>query len=327
MTQPTDGRCPRPHPNPRLAKAVATLAAGAAVLALAGCGGPVSGSENTPAAPVSPPAPANLAYVDTKATTDAADGVKKAVETVFSYDSTQAAAVAQNEQEYLTGPARAAFDQTFAQVKTTPVQTQTKVLDSGVLDLTRTSAKVLVIAGQQSSGQNGQKNSATAMMLLTAKPVGGRWQLSQIEVSPKAAAEPASGPAGTPAATRDQVLATARKAAAILLTVDAKNADALFDSYESVAADPLLTQFRETRAHTVDSMKQSGAKASLDPQSIAAVSSLSADGTKAEVLLGGIVNSQQQGGEQQRQIPARLTMVMQGATWKVSGINTVTQGS
>ncbi|SEP41380.1 hypothetical protein [Amycolatopsis saalfeldensis] len=320
MTQPTDGRCPRPHPNPRPAKAVATLAA---ALALAGCSGPANGSANTLAPP---PAPANLAYVDTAATTAAADGVKKAVETVFSYDSTQAAAVAQNEQQYLTDAARTAFDQTFAQVKTTPVQTQTKVLDSGVLDLTRSSAKVLVIAGQQSSGQNGQKNSATAIMLLTAKPVGGRWQLSQIEVSPKAAADPASGLPGTPAGTRDQVLTAAHKAAAILLTVDAKNADALFDSYESVAADPLLTQFRQTRAHTVDSMKQSGAKASLDPQSVAALSSLSADGTKAEVLLGGIVNSQQQGGEQQRQIPARLTMVKQGAAWKVSGLNTVTQG-
>jgi hypothetical protein len=74
-------------------------------------------------------------------------------------------------------------------------------------------------------------------------------------------------------------------------------------------------------------MKQSGAKASLDPLSIAAVSSLNADGTQAEVLLGGIVNSQQQGGAQQRQIPARLTMVKQGATWKVSGLNTVAQGS
>ncbi|HEY2059996.1 hypothetical protein [Amycolatopsis sp. NBC_01480] len=327
MTQPTDGRCPRPHPNPRPAKAVTALAAGAAVLALAACGGPATGSANPPAAPASPPAPANLAYVDAKATTDAADGVKKAVETVFSYDSTQAAAVVKNEQEYLAGPARAQFDETFAQVKTTPVQTQTKVLDSGVLDLTRTSAKVLVIAGQQSSGQNGQKNSATAIMLLTATPAGGHWQLSQIEVSPKAAAEPASGRPGTPAGTRDQVLAAAHKAATVLLTVDAKNADALFDSYESVAADPLLTQFRQTRAHTVDSMKQSGAKASLDPLSIAAVSSLNADGTQAEVLLGGIVNSQQQGGAQQRQIPARLTMVKQGATWKVSGLNTVAQGS
>ncbi|MGH9062214.1 MAG: hypothetical protein ACRDZY_22295, partial [Acidimicrobiales bacterium] len=88
-----------------------------------------------------------------------------------------------------------------------------------------------------------------------------------------------------------------------------------------------LSQFRETRAHTVDGMKQSGAKASLDPQSVAALSSLSADGTKAEVLLGGIVTTQQQGGEQQRQIPARLTMVKQGPAWKVSGISTVTQGS
>ncbi|WP_328606034.1 hypothetical protein OG943_39620 [Amycolatopsis sp. NBC_00345] len=324
MTQPTDGTSPRQHPNTRPAKAVATLAVGAAVLALAGCGGPVSGSANTPA---NPPAPVNLAYVDTKATTDAAAGVKKAVETVFSYDSTQAAAVAQNEQQYLTGTARTDFDKTFQQVKTTPVQTQTQVLDSGVLDLTPTSAKVLTIAGQQSTGQNGQKNSATAIMLLTATSAGGHWQLSQIEVSPKAAAEPASGLVGTPAATRDAVLAAARKAAVVLLTVDAKNADAVFDSYESVAADPLLSQFRDTRAHTVDGMKQSGAKASLDPQSVAALTSLSADGTKAEVLLGGIVNTQQQGGEQQRQIPAKLTMVKQGPAWKVSGITTVAPGS
>ncbi|MDT8909928.1 hypothetical protein [Amycolatopsis sp. PS_44_ISF1] len=293
---------------------------------LVGCGGP---SDPPPSAPVTPASPAqpNLAFVDTQATTEAAAGVKKAVETVFSYDSAQAAAVAENEQQYLTGAARGEFDQTFAQVKTSPVRTKTQVLDSGVLELSGAGAKVLVVAGQQSTGPGGQQNSATAIMLLTATRANGNWLLSQIQVSPRADAEPSGAPASPSATARDTALAAARRAAAVLLTVDAAKADSVFDAYESVATDPLLSQFRETRAHTVDGMKQSGAKASLDPESVAAVTSLSADGTRAEVLLGGLVNTQQQGGEEQRQIPARLTVVRQGTAWKVSGLDTVTPGS
>ncbi|QRP51243.1 hypothetical protein I6J71_41500 [Amycolatopsis sp. FDAARGOS 1241] len=259
--------------------------------------------------------------MDTAATTAATTGVKQAVETAFTYDSTNQDAVAKTEQEYLAGAARTQFDQTFAQVKTTPVKTKTQVLSTGVAELQPRSAKVLVVASQQSSTPDGKQNAATALLLVTAVPAGGHWQLTDLNFDPRGVLAPTGGSGA--AATRDSALAAAHQEGAILLTLDAQNADAVYDRYESVAADPLLSQFRTDRAHTVDSMKASGTKTSLDPQSVAALTSASADGKQATVLLGAIVSTQQKGGTQDRRLNVQLTLVRQGATWKVSGIESI----
>ncbi|MFI5605799.1 hypothetical protein [Amycolatopsis sp. NPDC051903] len=292
--------------------------AGLALLA-AGC----SSTVVAPPAPPNPPQPANLAFVDTPATTAATTGIKQAVETAFTYDSTDQGAVAKTEQEYLAGAARTQFDQTFAQVKTTPVKTKTQVLSTGVADLQPRSAKVLVVASQQSSTPDGKTNAATALMLVTAVPASGHWQLTDLNFDPRGALAPDAPAASGAATTRDSALAAAHQDGAILLTLDAQNADAVYDRYESVAADPLLGQFRTTRAHTVDNMKASGAKTSLDPQSVAALTSATPDGKQATVLLGAIVSTQQKGGTQDRRLNVQLTLVRQGAGWKVSGIESL----
>ncbi|MGW4484036.1 hypothetical protein ACWEOE_09375 [Amycolatopsis sp. NPDC004368] len=286
---------------------------GLALLA-AGCSSAVAGK------PV--PAP-NLAYVDARATDDAAAGVKKAMETVFSFDSTDQAAVAKNEQEYFTGNARTQFDQTFAQIKTTPVKTQTHVVESGVASLSPAGAQVLVALKQQSQAPTGKTSAALALVLVTAAPVGGHWQVSDLDLNPRGTPGPTAGPAEPrSAANRDSALAAARHAGALLLTVDAQNAEAVFDGYESVAVDPLLAQFRATRETTVASMKSSGAKASFNQQSAAALTSVSADGKTAKVLLDAVVSTQQQGGPQDRTIPVGLTLARQpDGSWKVSAID------
>ncbi|MEV0065532.1 hypothetical protein [Amycolatopsis sp. NPDC050768] len=283
----------------------------------AGCSSAVGGKAAVP------PQPANLAYVDAKATSDASAGIKKAVETVFSFDSTDTAAVAKNEQEYFTGNARTQFDQTFAQIKTTPVKTQTHVIDSGVAALSPGGATVLAAIKQQSQAPDGKTNAALAVVLVTAAPAGDHWRVSDLNLNPRGTLGPAADPgAPRPAVTRDSALAAARHAGSVLLTVDAHNADAVYDGYESVAVDPLLTQFRATRQTTVDSMKSSGAKASFNSQSAAAVSSASADGKTATVLLDAVVSTQQQGGPQDRTIPVRLTLArLPDGGWKVSAID------
>ncbi|WIX80180.1 hypothetical protein QRX50_05165 [Amycolatopsis carbonis] len=283
----------------------------------AGCSSAVGGKA------VVAPQPANLAYVDAKATSDASAGIKKAMETVFSFDSTDTAAVAKNEQEYFTGNARTQFDQTFAQIKTTPVKTQTHVIDSGVAALSPRGATVLAAIKQQSQTPDGKTNAALAVVVVTAAPAGDHWRVSDLNLNPRGTLGPTADPgAPRPAATRDSALAAARHAGSVLLTVDAQNADAVYDGYESVAVDPLLTQFRATRQTTVDSMKSSGAKASFNPQSAAAVSSTSADGKTATVLLDAVVSTQQQGGPQDRTIPVRLTLARQpDGGWKVSAID------
>ncbi|MEV4596334.1 hypothetical protein AB0K15_02915 [Amycolatopsis sp. NPDC049253] len=285
----------------------------------AGCSSAVDGKA------VVPPQPANLAYVDAKATSDASAGIKKAMETVFSFDSTDTAAVAKNEQEYFTGNARTQFDQTFAQIKTTPVKTQTHVVDSGVATLSPRGATVLAAIKQQSQTPDGKTNAALAVVLVTAAPAGDHWRVSDLNLNPRGTLGPTADPgAPRPAVTRDSALTAARHAGSVLLTVDAQNADAVYDGYESVAVDPLLTQFRATRQTTVDSMKNSGAKATFNPQSAAAVSSASADGKTATVLLDAVVSTQQQGGPQDRTIPVRLTLARQpDGGWKVSAIDPV----
>ncbi|WP_326567922.1 hypothetical protein VSH64_39905 [Amycolatopsis rhabdoformis] len=295
------------------------------VAGVAGCSSPTAGSP----APAPAAAPANLAYVDGGATSTALAGIKKAVEASFTFDSTDRAAITKNEQEYLVGGARKQFDQTLASIGTTPVKTQTQVLESGVSALGPRSAKVLAVVSQHSTAPDGKTNAATAVMLISAAPAGGRWQLTDLNFDPRGAIGTADGPGAPPAAaTRDSALAAAHRDGAVLLTLDAKNADAVYDRFESVAVDPLLTQFRADRAHTVDSMKQSGASATLNPQSVAALVSATPDGKTATVLLGAIVATQQQTGTQERRVPVRLTLARQpNGDWKVSGIDAVAPAS
>ncbi|HWD01123.1 MAG TPA: hypothetical protein VG674_01485 [Amycolatopsis sp.] len=294
--------------------AVAALA-----LLAAGCTSTIAGT----AGPSSQPA--NLAYVDPNATRAATDGVTKALETVFSFDSTDQASVTKNEQEYFTGAAREQFDKTMSQIKGTSVTTQTHVVDSGVATLSPHGATVLAAVKQQSRAADGQTSAALAIVLVTAAPAGNHWQVSNLDLNPRGTLAAADAPGSSrAAATRDSALAAAHTAGAKLLTVDAQNPDAVYDGYESVATDPLLSQFRATRQLTVDGMKSSGAKASLKPDSAAVVTSAAPDGKTATVLLDAIVTTRQQGGPQDKTIPVRLTLARQAdGSWKVSGIESL----
>ena len=295
----------------------------AVALLAVGC----SSTATPPPAPSSsaPKPAANLAYVDAKATSDAVAGVKQAVEAAFSYDSTKPDQVAKNEQQYLTGAARTQFDKTFAEVRSTPVTTTTQVIETGLADLTETSAKVLVTAEQHSKRPDGTANQAGALMLLTAAKTDGRWQLSDLSFDPRGALVAPSGTALGLAAVRDTAVDAATRDGALLMTVDPANADAGYDGWEKVTAEPLLTQFRNERSQTIAHLKQAATKATCAPDSPAALTSLSADGKQATALLAARVSTT--GGQQQpseRQLPIHLDLVWQGTEWKVSGIKSVT---
>ncbi|GAA3553173.1 hypothetical protein GCM10022222_41140 [Amycolatopsis ultiminotia] len=298
-------------------RAVVVAAAG---LLVAGCGsGNIGGQAGAPKA-------SNLAFVDTTATKAAMDGVGQAAEKAFSYDSTKPDEVAKTEQEYLAGAARTKFDQAFAQVRTSPVTTKTQVLESGAAELRPGQAKVLAVVSQHSTTPDGKQNSATAVMLFTAAQQNGHWVLHDVDFDPHGPLTQADAPGLGKATTRDQVVAAAQRDGQVLLTLDAKNADAVYDRYQTVAAEPLLTQYRTSRDETLSHMRESGAKATVDPQSVAAATEMSPDGTKATALLGAIVSSQAPGpnGNQQRRLPIKLDLVRQGTNWKVSAIQIVT---
>ncbi|MBB4686628.1 hypothetical protein [Amycolatopsis jiangsuensis] len=294
------------------------VAAAAAVLVTAGCGSGDIGEQNAA------PKATNLAFVDAGATTTAVNGVKQAVEKAFSYDSAKPDEVAKTEQEYLTGGARSQFDETFAQVRSSPVTTKTQVLDTGLAELHPGQAKVLAVVAQNSTTPDGKQNSATALMLLTAVPGKGHWVLEDLDLDPRGPLVQPEGPGLGKATTRDQVVAAAQRDAQILLTVDAKNADAVYDRYETVAAEPLLTQFRTSRDETLSHIRASGSKTTVNPLSVAAATEVSPDGTKASALLGALVSSEGSGsGGQERRLPVKLDLVRQGTDWKVSAMQVV----
>ncbi|WP_245633707.1 hypothetical protein [Amycolatopsis jejuensis] len=295
----------------------------AAALVTVGCSSSVSGQP----APQPQPVPANLAYVDTRATGDAVAGVKKAVETAFSYDSAKPDEVTRNEQEYLTGAARAQFDKTFAEVRTTPVTTQTQVLETALAELRPDRAQVLVVAAQHSSRPDGATNQATAVMLLTAVPAKGHWQLQDMNFDPRGQLVSPDGSSLGPASARDTAVAAAHRDGGVLLTVDPQNADAGYDGWEKVAAEPLLTQFRTDRTQTLDHIRKSGTKATFSPNSTAALTDISPDGTRASALLAALVTTT--GAQQaERRLPIHLDLVRSGTEWKVSGMKVVAaQGS
>ncbi|MFF0148245.1 hypothetical protein ATK36_2873 [Amycolatopsis sulphurea] len=297
----------------------AATASLAAVLLTAGC------SSGNIGAPADAPKVTNLAFVNAGESTAAVDGVKQAVEKAFSYDSAKPDEVAMTEQEYLTGAARTQFDQTFAEVRTSPVTTKTQVLETGLAELHPGRAKVLAVVAQHSTTPDGKQNSATAVMVLTAVPGNGHWVLQDLDFDPRGPLVQPDGPGLGPATTRDQVVAAAQRDGQVLLTVDAKNADAVYDRYETVAAEPLLTQFRSSRDETLSHLRASGTTTTVNPLSVAAVSEVSPDGTKASALFGALVSNQAAGtnGTQDRRLPVKLDLVRQGADWKVSAMQVV----
>lgn len=292
----------------------------AAALLTAGCGGAVSGQ---PAPPAPPPAPANVAYVDAKATSDAVSGIKNAVEKAFSYDSTKPDDVAKTEQEYLTGAARAQFDKTFAEVRAEPVTTQTQVVETGLAELTTDHARMLVAATQHSKRPDGAKNQAGALMLVTAVRTSGHWQLQDLDFDPRGPIASAAGPAKGLAATRDSAVEAARRDGGVLMTIDPQNIDTDYAAWENVAAEPLLTQFRTSRQETVDSIKQTGKKATYGPDSTAALTQISPDGTHASALLAALLTTSGGQNPGENRVPVHLDLVRQGAEWKVSGMKAI----
>ncbi|MET9264821.1 hypothetical protein [Amycolatopsis sp. NPDC004079] len=298
----------------------------AAALLTAGCSGAVSG-QTAPPAPSSAPAPANVAYVDAKATSDAVSGIKKAVESAFTYDSTKPDEVAKTEQQYLTGAARAQFDKTFAEVRTEPVSTQTQVVETGLAELTPDHARMLVAATQHSKHPDGATNQAGALMLVTAVRTNGHWLLQDLNFDPRGPIASAAAPAKGLAANRDSAVEAARRDGGILMTIDPQNIDANYTAWENVAAEPLLTEFKKSRQETVDQIKQTGKKASYGPDSTAALTELSPDGTHASAVLAALLTTSGGQNPGENRLPVHLDLVRQGEEWKVSGMKAITAGS
>ncbi|MGW4400173.1 hypothetical protein ACWEHA_33195 [Amycolatopsis nivea] len=287
----------------------------AAALLTAGCA-----ASQEPAPPAPAPAPANVAYVDAKATSDAVSGVKKAMETAFSYDSTKPDEVAKTEQEYLTGGARAQFDKTFAEVRTEPVTTQTQVLETGLAELTPDHARMLVVAAQHSKRPDGAKNQGVALILVTAGKANGHWQLQDLNFDPRGKLTAAPSPANGLATNRDAAVDAAVRDGGTLMTIDPKDIDGSYAKWEKVAAEPLLSQFRLTRQETIDSIRKTGKKASFGADSTAALTELSQDGTKASAVLSALVTTSGGQNPGENRLPVHLDLVRQGTEWKVSGI-------
>ncbi|MGW7535898.1 hypothetical protein [Amycolatopsis sp. NPDC054798] len=295
----------------------------AAALLTAGCSGAVSGQ---PAPPAPPPAPANVAYVDAKATSDAVSGVKKAVETAFSYDTAKPDEVAKTEQEYLTGAAREQFDKTFAEVRTESVTTQTQVMETGLAELTPDHARMLIAATQHSKRPDGATNQAGALMLVTAVRANGHWQLQDLNFDPRGPLTSASAPAKGLAATRDSAVEAARRDGGVLMTVDPQNIDGNYAAWENVAAEPLLSQFKSSRQETVDSIRKTGKKSTYGPESTAALTEISPDGTRASALLAALLTTSGGQNPGENRLPVHLDLVRQGTEWKVSGMKAITAG-
>ncbi|WP_409183629.1 hypothetical protein F9C11_04370 [Amycolatopsis sp. VS8301801F10] len=289
----------------------------AAALLAAGC------AASPQPAPSPAPAPANAAYVDANATSDAVAGVKKAVETAFSYDSTKPDEVAKTEQEYLAGAARAQFDKTFAEVRTEPVTTRTQVLETGLAELTPEHARMLVVAAQHSKRPDGAKNQSVALILVTAGKANGHWQLRDLNFDPRGQLTAAPSAAKGLAATRDAAVDAAVRDGGILMTIDPQNIDGNYESWEKVSAEPLLSQFRASRQETVASIRKTGKKAAYGPDSTAALTELSPDGTKASAVLSALVTTTGGQNSGENRLPVHLDLVRQGTEWKVSGMRAI----
>ncbi|MEC3975361.1 hypothetical protein [Amycolatopsis sp. H20-H5] len=249
-------------------------------------------------------------------------GVKQALEAVFSYDTANLGALEKAETYYLNEDARKQVEALFGVVKnsTEQLKISTRVIDSAAVSLTRQGARVLVALSQASAKPGGTTTNGLATVLVTAAPEGQRWRLSQIEANPHASAEPAQppGPSGPQAlaATRDAAVAGARRVISTLLTLDPKDAEGTYARYETVVAEPLLSQYQQLKATYLGQMRDTGTSSKVDPGTIAATTEVDVTGGKVKVLITVTASVAAQGQNTKKNYTLRMDLVRQDSGWK-----------
>ncbi|RAY11072.1 hypothetical protein DPM19_32495 [Actinomadura craniellae] len=130
----------------------------------------------------------NRALLDDAATTRVTDSVGDALTRIFSYSPTDTAATERAAAEVLSGRAAEQYRRLFGQVKQqAPAQRltlTTRVVRTGVTDLSADTAQLLVFLDQVST-RNGRPNGtvAAAQLSVTAKLMDGRWKITDLRSS------------------------------------------------------------------------------------------------------------------------------------------------
>ncbi|WP_329236274.1 hypothetical protein OG417_31585 [Actinoallomurus sp. NBC_01490] len=128
----------------------------------------------------------NVALTDPGRTSEVTGQVTDAVNTLFSYDYTDAGRTQQAENGLLTGKAVGQYDTMIAQVRAqAPAQKlvlTTTVTDSAVEMLEGDRARLLVFADQRNTRTSGKQTTyAAAMLAVDAVRQGGRWKISNLD--------------------------------------------------------------------------------------------------------------------------------------------------
>ncbi|WP_328445876.1 hypothetical protein [Amycolatopsis sp. NBC_00438] len=292
----------------------------ALVLATAACSVCSACSSAVPGTAAAIPGAENLAVIDAPGTAAALAAVKTAAEAVFTYDSADPAAFGKTADAHLTGAAKAQYATLFAQVKSSPqrVRLTTRVLVSAALELTGNRVRALTVLEQVNGTTKG-----LATVAFTALKANGAWRLSDIAVSP-AQAPPAPHPAdGSPAGLRDSALTGARTAVNALASADSADPEGTYARAEAVAAEPLLSEYRRSKAAYVDGIRKGGVRAVVPPDLMTGVTSVTGD--KATVLLYANLQVTDAAGQvTTKPVTATLDIVRASGFWKATAIQAVT---
>ncbi|NGN65977.1 hypothetical protein G5C51_19025 [Streptomyces sp. A7024] len=129
--------------------------------------------------------PNNKALTDAGATGNVAGDVGNAVARIFTYTPDTLDTTRQDAKELLRGEAAEQYDRLFARLAPRVAEQQisltTNVIRTGVVDLTDTTAHVLLFLDQTSERKGGKPSTAAAQLSVTAEQHGGTWQITKIK--------------------------------------------------------------------------------------------------------------------------------------------------
>lgn len=132
------------------------------------------------------PAYANTALTDTDATTRVIGDVDAAVSKIFSYSYTDTAATQRAARTVLDGAAYRQYEALFAQVLSRAPRQRltltTRVVRTGVIDISGDTAHLLVFLDQVTTrGGRRTGTTAAAQLVVTARARDGHWRIVDIK--------------------------------------------------------------------------------------------------------------------------------------------------
>ncbi|WP_110207813.1 hypothetical protein [Nocardioides daejeonensis] len=169
------------HALTRSLSGTRALTALAAVAALTAGGAVYLASESEKPAP-----PANRAFLDEESTAGLLTEASTLVQQVFSVDPKRRRAQAKVVSARLAGSAQKQFHTLYAPYLGTAGQgitLRTTATSIGILQQTRDTAELLVVADQQASAPDGRSNSGTATIRLELRRKDDAWQITAIRPS------------------------------------------------------------------------------------------------------------------------------------------------